>query len=224
MKNLFYILTLLLIITSCNKKWKKTSETDFDVTFVKTKSTVNYFRIDSGYLHLTNFTFSGNRKKGNAVSFSKTYTSPTVFDIKDEEITTELSFDIPQGEYTNIDIDLRFDLVSPDKAVLIKGFFADSGDIEVPFIFELEDRIDINIVATSSNASTITIVAKESASPVISFDLVDWFEHIPRNLFEEGNTLYINGQEYLYINKINNPSLYSSVLGRIGQTATITFN
>jgi len=223
MKNLFYILTLLLLITSCNKKWKKTSETNFDVEFITSKSDVSYLELESGFFQLTNFTFSGTRKKGNDVLFSEWHSS-TLFEIENEEINPNLYYDIPQGEYTNITIDLRFDKGSSGKSITVEGVFKDSNEIDINFVFELEDRIDVGIVVTPTNGSTITIVAKEKTNPIITFDLVDWFEHIPYGLLDEAEATEIDGEEYLYINKTSNPSLYTLVVERIGETAKITFD
>ena len=223
MKQLIYILIILIPLSSCNKKWKKTSESDFSLNIVKSKSSVDYINITEGSLYLDVFSLDGVRKKGKDVSFKESFDEVRVFDVSSSSITPLLTYDIPQGEYTSLSVNLRYDVYDTIGAMIIKGTFKDSNDLDVPFVFQLEDRIDITILATSSTGGNITIVEGQKSQPVIQLNIIDWFEQIPQGSLEEADASEEDGVEVIHINKSDNYLLYSLILDRIGKTATITF-
>lgn len=223
MKNLIYILIVFLPLIGCQKKWKKTSVTNFSLSVIKEKPDVDYITITEGQLYLASFHLEGERKKGNEVHFQEDFSSLSVFDIAQSTITPVLSYDLPQGEYTSLHIDLTFGIYDTIGSIIIKGFFKDSNEADVPFIFRLEDRIDIEIESSTSTGENVIVQADQVTEPVIMFDVVDWFEQIPEEMFDDADEFDEDGVQTVLISKTENYLLYSLILDRIGETATVTF-
>jgi hypothetical protein len=223
MRKLIYILIVFLPLIACQKKWKKTSVTNFSFSFIKSKPTVDYILIEEGTFYLTSFSVEGVRKKGEDLSFTEDFEAFREIDIEESSIEPILSYDIPQGEYTMLEFKLKFEVYDTLGSLVIKGEFKDSNEDDLPFVLIIEDRIEMEIMASGQNENIITIYESIISEPMITFDIVDWFEHIPQGMFENADTNNENGIEVIHINKSNNYLLYSLILERIGETATVIF-
>lgn len=218
-KNILFVSLLFLILTGCNKKWKKTADVNLGFEIATTNSSLESISVSSGTIKLEKFTFSGIREKGANVNFEDVFSDGRTVDCISSSLSEDILYKIPQGKYTSISTILSIN--SSDSTIIeIHGLFLDSiGEYE-KFIFYLNDAVEISI----SNHNLIEIIANHDGNFVISLDVANWFASIPDTLMEEANTVNIDGTDIILIDKSNNELIYALIVSRIGQNSSIKYN
>jgi hypothetical protein len=171
---------LLFSISSCNKKWKQTTNVDFHFQIAKATSGAN-FAFTSGTMLINEFDFSGDRVKGGGVNFSNPMTNGNTLNFDNGYGNPPIYYDIPQGTYSRMTIALNsVHQGSNGKNIYLKGTYHDT--IDVIFNFN-ESAIYYSNVTTQSGNSEITLVEGTPATCDVTFDPSEWFATVPTSLF-----------------------------------------
>lgn len=219
-KTILLLMLTVLSITACQRKWKKTAPATFGVEVHKVQNSPSV-TITNGLIVLDKFEFEGKRKQGNDVFFSNETAGLSRVDIGTSAFLPPLNYDIPQGTYTEIRCRLRFK--SDDSSipsVRIEGTFLNSLNQPIPFIFETEDHIPVEI--TLSGIEQL-FLEDETIMPVIHINANQWFSAITNNQFETADTVLLNNVPTILINEDDNSDLYELVISRIGTIETLEF-
>ena len=222
MKLLNYILIFsLFIVTACNK-WKKPTDTMFYMEINKTPTVNNQLTFSGGHFIMSKFEFDGRREKGDDVFFSQDFPNGLTipFDLGNE--ITELDFQIPQGSYHRIEIDMRTS--SSGVGILVEGTYTYNGGGSIPVRFEFDAVEQFEIEAENDGGGNI-ILDKDHDSPAkIILDPTHWFSPVPLNWFENATVTNLNGTNTILIDKDINEDIYDVVLDRLEETAAVIFN
>jgi hypothetical protein len=215
------VIVLSLMLSACQRKWKKTAPSIFSVNVHKVQD-VPAITITNGIIVVDKFEFEGKRKQGNDVYFNNESENLSRIDIGTSAFLTPLNYDIPQGTYTEIRCNLRFR--SDDSNVpsmRIEGTFLNSSSQLIPFIFETEDYIPVEISATGIEE---TFVEDDEIRPVIHLNVNRWFSAITNNQLDNADTTVINSVPTILLDEDNNSDLYELVISRIGTIESLEFD
>jgi hypothetical protein len=221
MKNTILLLVLtVLSLSACQRKWKKTAPATFIVEVHKVQNSPS-ITITNGMMILDKFEFEGKRKQGNDVFFTNETVGLSRVDLGTSAFLSPLNYDIPQGTYTEIRCRLRFNSEdSSIPSVKIEGTFLNSLNQPIPFIFETEDHVPVEI--TLSGIEQV-FVEEETILPVFHFNANQWFSALTNNQLETADTELVNNLPTILINEDSNTDLYELVISRIGTIETLEF-
>lgn len=215
------VIVLSLLLTACQRKWKKTAPSIFSVNVHKVQD-VPSITITNGIIVVDKFEFEGKRKQGNDVYFNSESENLTRIDIGTSAFLSPLNYDIPQGTYTEIRCKLRFKSDDSNTPSLrIEGTFLNSSSQVIPFIFETADHIPIEIAATGIEE---TFIEDNEIRPVIHLNVNQWFSAITNNQLENADTTIVNSVPTILLDEDNNSDLYELVISRIGTIESLDFD
>jgi len=228
LRNKTFILSIVFVafFVSCNRKWKKTSETVIDIELIKSSSNVSHIEITEGTILINKFDFKGIRKQGEEVQFED------YFDKNNSEINVQSStspyliYDIPQGTYTSITTKLRFDKKDSENSIIINGFFINSSkSSKVPFSLVIDDQLESETEGIGpTHSSEINIIAEIETKATISINIIDWFTLVPRSLLAGAERIKINGVSTILISKDKNEEIFALIIDKIGENDQLIFN
>lgn len=220
-----YIVFLLIltssIVSSCQRKWKKTAPVEFTAELVLQNSSPD-LDLHAGILRIDKFEFEGKRQQGNDVYFSDEVAGLTALDIPTSSFLSSMRYDIPQGTYDEIRCRIRFK--SPESSlpsVHIEGNYINASSQSYPVIFEAYDQVPIEISLTGTE---VVFVEEEDATGKIHFSINEWFSSLTANQLDNADLTNINSVQTILIDEQNNSDLYDIIFNRIGTTESLDFN
>jgi len=229
-KYISYILFLFILcgLFSCGKKWKETTQASF--VFEINDDSNGYIQFDEGYIILHNFDFSGNREQGKKeVDFERNFGNQTnlakVSLTGTSNTSYPIEFDIPQGTYTSIDIQIEISMQQGnEQAVLLTGIYTKDNGSDIPLQFEFNQGISFTIKAQNQNGSgDIVLVEDKPAEATVILDPIYWFGTVSKNMLENASLKNIQGTPTLVVSHTHNSNIYDMVVGRIGSGNKVVF-
>lgn len=222
MQKCFIIIIALAIILTvfCKKEdpWKMPTDVKFKMDITRSAGLSNNLSWTSGNIVLADFTFDGRREQGGDVYFTKTYSTGlnVIFDAANP--VTAWSFEIPQGNYTRIDISYKTFGNSSDNRIVVEGAYKNSvNNNTYPVRFEFQSDVSYKIVAKTSTGGGQIVLNKDVASvATIKMDPVYWFQTVTKSMLDNAALETINGTPTILINgNKNNKDIYITIMDRI---------
>lgn len=254
--NYFLLLIVFLLILLCHgcqkKKWKKPAHITCSLEL--DNSSTGLIKIHYGNFTVEEVAFDGTRKQGaNNISFEKKYDGGSVMytpyyqpaytstyisyytsyyqsylQSGSQASPSIITFDIPQGTYTNFDLELKLKTINNNQSLVLHGTYTNSFFMKIPVVFTLEAGETIIPVAKTSNGGTeFVFVEGQTYAGKIVFNSTHWFESISKNMLESANLTSVGwgwGNNVMYIDKTNNTNIYDIVVARIKSDSEIIFN
>lgn len=212
----FLLFCFVGVIVSCNKKWKKPTDVFFDFQ-LNSNSNNGIVKFNTASINLNKIYFNGERSQGvKSVQLSQSLANQLIhFDTNPS--SAGITFNIPQGTYSKMDIDLSIIANQNEPALSVYGTYIDTLDNDTSaIVFQLFDQHIINLIANQSGGgSQINLVAGNPATVNIILNPNYWFDLINPNLLDNANIEDIDGVETIFINANENINLYNLILNRI---------
>ncbi|MBN4066177.1 hypothetical protein JYT51_02485, partial [Candidatus Amoebophilus asiaticus] len=203
------------LMQGCGKKWKETAEVDFN--FELEEESGGYLSFDGGHIYIDQITFSGQRKQGKDVDFNRKFSEGEDKGIF-SSLLTFVSFDIPQGTYTNIDIEIKTKTPSNESSILLTGTYLNNQGNRIPIRFEFNTPEIFSIKAeTADGGSEIVLIESKPATASTIFDPFFWFNTVQKNQFEGASTTDIDGISTIVINNSLNLDIFNLVNDRVNK-------
>jgi hypothetical protein len=227
----FLFVAFIILFASCGTKWKET--TNVGVRFSMLQNSNKFFSTTSATMVVGEIDFSGIRKEGGNVSFSRVETTPLSLTLNNWTTASYSdSYDIPQGVYTSINLVVKAVSQNAVPSISVSGTFTkmpDTMDLDdkpqtTPVLFELNSGENFTMNAAATNGSNqIVLIAGTPATCQITFDAGYWFATVTENQFKNATKYKVNGVNTIVINETQNEDIYSLVVARINQTPTAVF-
>ena len=214
--NFLLFLALACSFYSCEKKFKESSSANVTVKMVNPIVSERLV-INSGVVFLSSFGLSGDRKQGDNVSFSKAFSSETTADLSTGNITPLLNFDLFQGTYTKLEINLGISPKLNDGSIVLEGIInsveeeGNSESKKFSYHFEPSNSFYWNL----TNDGEKNIVPDQNCLVNIEFDATYLFSAITETQWQNCVHELVNGEEVIYITAQKNPDIYNILSGRI---------
>jgi hypothetical protein len=202
------------LLSSCKNEFKETAPVQVSLKLTNPFIS-NSISINGGSAHIGSFGITGDRKQGDDVTFLNSFSSETTADLSSGAINPLINFDLFQGTYTRLDVNLGFNPTSSNGAIELLGEFTeeDEEDEYSKIVFRYDSEIILNWNLAISEE--INIVADQNSEVFIELDANYLFSGIPQSLWHHCSSENINGEEIIFITSQKNTAIYSILIGRL---------
>lgn len=206
------LFSLIVLSFSCSKKWKKTSETTINVQFETISNSLTWIEINQGNFMLNNLLFDGVRVHGEDVIFEDHFENSTLY-ISNTKTPISV-YDIPQGTYNKIKVELSYESVDNNNSIEVNGYYKNSAkSSKIPFQLFIKKPFKSEALSLETNE----IVSEINSEALITLNIIDWFSLVPLSFFEKAERRTINGISTISISEDFNPNIYTLILEKIGK-------
>lgn len=223
MKKIIYLILLLISFSliGCKKnKLKKPTDVTFMIDINRNISQQGHLIFNEGNITIYDFIIEGTRKEGEPVSFTKTFSQGLDITFDPKAPITELVYDIPQGDYTELVVTFSTRYSSSGKSIIVKGTYTNTSGTDFPVIYEFNDDDEISIISEDDEGEATIVLDKDiSESSLIRFDPVYWFATVSNNLFDNADLVNVSGVPTILVNSNTNEDIYDLVVDRMEETA-----
>jgi hypothetical protein len=225
MKKFLYIIFITLVFAGCSGKWKETAFLRFDFDIYGTEA-VNYgFWFTGGEIKVSRLSFEGERLQARAVRFENDFEPSFLIDIPTGLTENTLVYDLPQGTYRNVDMELFLDSqIDSVPTIVLNGYFRDSMGTVRDVRFQVDGKIESKLITLyPGDRDDYSMVSGDQYSGRIRLNLSDWFSTIPRSFLESAEVDMVQGRETILISAERNVPIYSTILPKLGQFDEVQF-
>lgn len=228
MRNHWMIVLLFstsLLISACQKdKWKQPTQVSFKMDVNSEPGMNGQLTFTGGKIVLREFSFEGERVQGDDVYFEKSFPGGLIITFNPNSGIPELSFDIPQGNYTKIRVEFEAE-GNTDNSIFVEGSYTTTGGTTYPLRLETEAVELYSIIAKHSSGSNEIVLVKDTpANALIKLDPVHWFGTVSTTLLDNADLINVNGIMTILINDANNGNILDIVLDRVDEASEVVFD
>lgn len=206
---------------ACEKDQLEVSR-NIEISFSFSPQNTSVF-VTNGTLIFDKFSFSGDREEGDEVEIEDEFENEILITLPSGKLNRSIQYDIPQGLYTDAEVELRFNSdVDNTPTLALEGTLKDSQGISHSFIFEiLDDDIEFETDIEGNAGNGKVSVANGSGPILITFDMNDWFSSLSPSIIDQLQHSS-NGSYDIYLNKDNNSKTFEILLADIISNPIIT--
>jgi hypothetical protein len=210
----------ILSIFACSKvnQWKQPTEVCFNINIVEEAIMDGTLLFKEGYISVASFEFDGKRQEGGDVYFTKNYAQElnALFGASD---ISDLKFDVPQGIYTAVNLEITSAIKEEKPNLVVDGFFKNKQGTFYPIRFELSKMETFSIVGTDlvDKEEEIDLVQVTKTKATILLNPAKWFAVLPKSALEQAEKVSIEGINTILINNAVNGLLYKEIVANLGK-------
>lgn len=218
------ILALAGSLSSCEKdELTKPAEVYFQFKLDRESPDNESMVFEEGTMDIQYITFTGDRESGEDISFVSDFGTIVRADLATGNTDPVIKFDVPQGTYSEISLQVEPDNTLPDLVVTGKYIPALIGP-PIPVQLEIDLPAELSFIAKARDGSSNIILNRDSRATVeIFLNPSLWITDIPLLSFETAELQNIRGVPSIVISKDMNPELYTKLEGKIGMSAEAVF-
>lgn len=208
----------ILGIFACSKvnQWKQPTEVSFNINVVEETIMDGALSFKEGYLDVESFKFDGKRVQGADVYFTKHYTEAlkTLFGATD---VSDLEFDVPQGVYTGINLEIISAVKNKKPNLVVNGFFKSETGQSYPVRFELNKVENFSVVGEDlfENDTEVDLVQAIRTKASILLNPAKWFSVLTKGTLEQAERVSVEGINTILINNAVNGQLYEKIVAAL---------
>lgn len=212
MKLKFFCL-IILGVFACNEvnQWKQPTKVCFKIDLASANALGGKIVFESGQIAIGNFSFLGKREEGADIYFTKEHERILYAQLNNKE-TEALEFDIPQGVYKMMQVELGGSKNNLPNLLLDAVYISKSGD-KIPLRFEFEEPSMFAIEGETSLSSNRVLFADNTKNTAtILLNTTKWFESIELDKLEKAERVFVQKQNTILINKQTNVNIYNNIV------------
>jgi len=218
---------------------KEPVDVSFNFDIEEQSERLNYLKFKSGKINISEFSFEGKREQGKEVFFSNQYKGGIEIEFDESRGVKEFQFQIPQGVYTKTEISFRTlseNLTENSHSIYLEGVFIHNENgrpaddyKKNKVIVEIDSDQFFTCIGKSAEGDSQVVLSNDKpVSASVKVDVMHWFQVVPYLLLKEVATENdsletVNSTEDILINKEENVEIYQLIIGRISESANITF-
>lgn len=208
----------ILGIFACSKvnQWKQPTAVCFNINIAEEAIMDGALFFKEGYITVESFKFDGKRAEGGDVYFIKDYKEElkTLFGARD---ISDLEFDVPQGVYTGINLEIISAVKNKKPNLLLQGLFESNTGKSYPVRFELNKMERFSIVGEDlfENDTEVDLAQVTKTKATILLDPVKWFSVLTKEALEQAEKVSVEGINTILINHAVNEQLYKDILAAL---------
>lgn len=220
---LLSVLMITFLLPSCKNEFKETASVHVSLKLTNPIIS-NSTSLIGGTARIGSFGITGDRKQGDDVSFLKSFSSETAADLSSGTINPIINFDLFQGTYTRLDVNLGMDPSTTNGSIELLGKYNDGGEEgeSKKFVFRYEPEIKLNLNLAISKE--INILADQNTEVIFEMDANYLFSGIPESLWYNSTHENINGEEIIYVTSQKNTAIYAILIVRINSAFSAHIN
>ena len=214
---------LMLCVFACSKvnQWKQPTELSFDVVLSQTHAIDQRVQFTGGELALQQFTLEGKRTEGGDVFFSNTYDPAARISIGENQ-TPALTFDVPQGDYTQLN--LQWEPRQRQGAdVVLEGTYQATDGVVSPLRIELPapEAFEIRHAGLAARAAQSLTIDQTKGHIVL--EVGHWLNPQMIEQLDRADQVEENGTFVLLISQKHNTALYERIFATFSKITQYTW-
>lgn len=172
-------------------------------------------------LTITQLDFDSKRKAGEDYPFTIHFDEPLQISSQSTKSALISAFDLPQGEYNQIDIDLEiaakhgFSTVNEENSIRINGMYKAKNKAAVPFMFVYTEATNFSYQLGNGSTGVLSVDQQVTPELSLSFDPAYWLAELNENRLKSAKTTEIDGTETILISANFNDKIYTDLLRRL---------
>lgn len=232
------VIIVLLFLTGCLPKDELTlpAKVNFEFEFVAHEEWTDLksgppvqipagrLSINRGNLLIEAIEFEGRRDEGKDVFFISNFTGPVKADLETGESNRQVTFDIPQGVYNRIEIDLY--LGGDDEIpFVLEGTLRKGPFEEIPVRFEYNLREQIRVRAEPGGQTDRIVLKKDMPSTArVVVDAGFIFRLVNMAMLQDATITVYGDEDMVLINLSNNTGIFGLMATRLEKSFRIIFD
>lgn len=231
MKNLLKICVAVIVLglASCERdELTLPAEVIFEFsmepyqTDVAVKS-MNGFNVNEGTIEIKSLEFDGRRSQGEDYYFTKHFDQPLHAELHTGLKNQEVAFDIPQGVYDRIDLNLSLG-TEDNNAIRLQGTFQQGPFDEIPVVFEYSFTEDVRVRARNNEGNEQIVLKKDTpATATVVLDVPFLFQLVNIGMFQFAEITPIDDQDVILINIGKNTDIFNLLATRLEKSMRVNF-
>ncbi|MEA1886846.1 MAG: hypothetical protein U9N72_06530 [Bacteroidota bacterium] len=231
MKKIFLLFWIfcIAVISACEEdelKLPAVVKIEFDMNSFNLEENTKagqQFTVDEGYIILSSLEFDGKREQGEDYFFTSLFDEPLQAAMHTGVASQDVSFDIPQGIYNMIELNLSLgNEESP--ALWLRGKFQLGPFVDIPVLFEYSFSEEIRVRAKNKEGNRQVILKKETpATATILLDAPFMFQLFNMGLLRNVEHFIIEGEETIIINNEKNTVIFNLLATRLDKSLQVIF-
>lgn len=189
--------------------------------------------IESIQYRVSGLSFEGYRENAENYFFSRQFTEDRIIEVKAGGVAPVFAFDMSQGLYERIGLSLQLSKSTESNslnpynesaALIMRGYFLNKRDIQVPLIFVYDFNEVFNYSArNASGANDIAVKQAQATTASISFDIAYWLELINARMLQGASLTEVEGLPSIVISAEENEHIFGLLISRIQNAKGLTF-
>lgn len=179
--------------------------------------------IDNGTLVIAAIDFEGRREQGEDVFFTYTPPQPVVADLAAETTSLPISFDIPQGVYTRIEVILH--LGTDELTPLVLSGMINRGPFQnMPLRFDYKFTEEIRMRGKGKNQANVVLSEDQPSLARVELDAESVFRLVNMGMVMNASVVNENGQDVVLIDNTNNLPIFNMIANRLGNAFSLVID
>lgn len=219
---IIFFLVFSTMALSCKSKWKKSTSAQILIEMDKVSNS-SYMEFTGGQMLINEVSFSGERKQGEDVSFEYPL-DYTKVDFTYGNINPPIIFDIPQGTYSSIEIEMETREGVGEPSILLLGTYKSSSGEIIPLRFEFNSSETFEMEAEAEDGGEEIVLIEDiptKAKIIISPGYL--FTVVSQKMMEEASHTTISGVPTILISTSSNEDIYDIIVDRIDDASEAIF-
>ena len=179
------------------------------------------FDVDQGIITLEGLEFDGRREQGGDYFFTRNFELPLQAELHSGSANQQVSFDVPQGVYNRIEMDLSLGMEN-EFALRLQGRFQRGPVDEIPVVFEYSFTERIRIRAKNQDDQEQIVLKKDQpATATILMDVPFMFQLVSPGMIQSAQTTTINNEEVILITIDHNTEIFNLLAPRLEKSIRV---
>ncbi|OFX85300.1 MAG: hypothetical protein A2W99_14965 [Bacteroidetes bacterium GWF2_33_16] len=181
------------------------------------------FEINKGTLIIQTLELDGRRDQGDDYFFSSSFVPPLKAELHTKTINQDVVYDIPQGIYNRIELNLSIG-VENENALCFEGRFQRGPMDDMPVVFEYAFQEHVRIRAKNKVGDDQIVISKENPLKArVVFNVPNMFQFVNMNMIRNAATTEINGMQAIKINSQQNTDIFNLLAARLDNALYVVF-
>jgi hypothetical protein len=221
-----YLFSAVIITAgaSCGKKWKKPATVSYQFRLNENSSS-GLINFTSASVRVRELKFIGDRKQGQKhIEMGQVFDPLLFVPLSLTSTSTNINFDIPQGTYTKISMQMTIEgQQGAAPSLVIEGYYIYANH-SIPVKFEYFPGETFEIPASSATGEKdIVLVEEQPASAAVLLNPSHWFANVTESMLNDADISVIGSDSVIVINPSNNGNIYQMVVDRLEDENTVVF-
>lgn len=205
----------ILGIFACSKvnQWKQPTAVCFNINIAEETVMDGALFFKEGYITVESFKFDGSRAEGGDVYFTKDYEKELETFFGATEVS-DLEFDVPQGVYTGINLEITSAVQNKKPNLVVNGHFRSNTGKTCPVRFELNKMEKFSVIGEDlfKNDTEVDLAQVSKTKATILLEPAQWFSVLTKETLEQAEKVSLDGINTILINNTVNEQLYKDIL------------
>ncbi len=225
---LFLAVFFIMFFSSCEKEDTTEPvsigfEFSMDAFQMNEGAKAGSFTIDKGTLVLQTLEFDGRRDQGDDYYFTSGFSTPLRAELHTKITNQKVEYDIPQGIYNRIELNLSLGVES-ENTICFEGRFQRGPMDEIPVIFEYAFQEQIRVRAKNNQGSDQIVISKENPLKAkVIINVPNMFQFVNMSMIRNAETTQQNGGQTIKINNTQNTEIFNLLAARLDNAMYVVF-